>query len=59
MLPALPATVPSFSAVFRFMDINGDNVLEFSEIKEMFKVLGVAMSARELDMMIKQVPAST
>ena len=43
------------ATVFRFMDINGDNVLEFGEIKEMFKVLGVSISARELDQMIKQV----
>lgn len=43
------------STVFRFMDVNGDNVLEFGEIKEMFKVLNFAITSRELDAMIKQV----
>lgn len=41
--------------MFRFIDANGDGVLDFSELKAVFKVLGVPMKGKELDQMIRQV----
>lgn len=41
--------------VFRFIDANGDGVLDFTELKAVFKVLGVPMKGKELDQMIRQV----
>mmetsp|Transcript_33027 Transcript_33027/g.84657 ORF Transcript_33027/g.84657 Transcript_33027/m.84657 type:complete len:530 (-) Transcript_33027:644-2233(-) len=41
--------------VFRFIDINGDGTLEFQEIKDAFRTVGVQVTSRDLDGMIAEV----